>query len=178
MIRVVDRVLLTVIGLLLVAGGVLVIIEAIWAWTNNGFVWIPGERWLHAFKTTTWSDPATIAISVAAGALGLLLLAWAVWPRRARSAAFPTEKAGQWSLLRRSTEGHLQRRLAAQVPVSPIKARLNPKPGSWTLKVKARAATSTRPALEQSARAELAALKAPSGCRVQVATTGAATGPS
>ena len=178
MTRVVNRVLLTVIGLVLVAGGTLVIIEAIWSWTNNGFVWIPGDTWLHSFETTAWSDPATIAISVAAGALGLLLFAFAAWPRRPRAAAFPTEKAGQWSLLRRSTEAHLQRRLAAQVPVSPIKARLNPKPSRWTLKVKARAARSTRPALEQSARAELAALRAPSSSRVQVATTGAAASPS
>jgi hypothetical protein len=173
MTRVVDRVLLTVIGLVLVAGGMLIIVEAIWSWTNNGFVWIPGDGWLHSFETTAWSDPATISISVAAGALGLLVFVWATWPRRARAAAFPTEQGGQWSLLRRSTEAHLQRRLAAQVPVSPIKARLNPRPNHWSLKVKARAAASTRPALEASARAELAALRAPGSPRVSVSTTGA-----
>jgi hypothetical protein len=176
--RVVNRVLITVIGLVLVAGGTLVIIEAIWSLTNNGFVWIPGDSWLHSFETTAWSDPVAIAISVAAAALGLLLFAFAVWPRRPRAAAFPTEKAGHWSLLRRPAEAHLQRRLAAQVPVTPIKARLNPKPSGWTLKIKARSAASTRPALEQSARAELAALRAPSSSRVQVATTGASASPA
>ncbi len=178
MTRVVNRVLLTVIGLVLVFGGALVIIEVIWSWTNNGFVWIPGDRWLHSFETTAWSAPVTMAISVAAGALGLLLFVFAVWPRRPRAVSFPTENAGHWSLLRRSAEAHLQRRLAAQAPVGPIKARLNPKPSGWTLKVKARSASSTRPALEQSARAELAALRAPSGSRVQVATTGASASPA
>jgi hypothetical protein len=171
--RVLNRVLLTVIGLVLAAGGALVIIEAIWSWTNNGFVWIPGDRWLHSFETTAWSDPATIAISITAGAFGLLLFLFAAWPRRPRAVEFATEKAGDWSLLRRSTEAHLQRRLAAQVPASPIKARLNPKASGWILKVQARSARSTRAALEQSARAELTALRAPSTSRVQVATTGA-----
>jgi hypothetical protein len=175
--RVVDRLLLTVIGLVLVAGGALVIIEAVWSWTNNGFVWVPGDRWLHSFETTAWSDPASIGISITAGALGLLLFVFASWPRRPRAAVFPTEKAGQWSLLRRSTESHLQRRLAVQVPVSRIKARLNLKSSGWTLKVKARSARSARPALEQSARAELAALRAPISSRVRVVTTGASTSP-
>jgi hypothetical protein len=176
--RVVDRLLITVAGLVLVAGGALVIIEAVWSWTNNGFVWIPGDSWLHSFETTAWSDPVAIAVSVGAAALGLLLFAFAVWPRRPRVVAFPTEKAGHWSLLRRPAEAHLQRRLAAHVPLYPIKARLKPKPSGWTLKIKARSATSTRPALEQSARAELAALGAPSSSRVQVATTGASATPA
>jgi hypothetical protein len=173
MITVFNRMLLAVLGLVLVAGGLLVIIEAIWSWTGNGFVWIPGDSWLSSFKSTAWSDPATIAISVVVGALGLVLLIFEIIPRRPRLAPFATENTGDWMLLRRSTEGRLQRRLAAQVPVSPIRARLNPKRLHWTLKIKVGAASSTRPDLERAARAELSMLRAPQASRVRVDTTGA-----
>jgi hypothetical protein len=134
-------------------------------------VWIPGNTWLSSFKTTAWSDPATIAISVGVGVLGLILFVAEVKPRRPRVVPLRTENTGEWVLLRRSTETHLARRLAAQVPVSPIRTRLNPKPWRWTLRVKARAAVSSKPALEQAAQAELAAIGAPSGSRVRVDTT-------
>lgn len=137
MITVFNRTLLAVVGLVLVAGGALVIIEAIWAWTGNGFVWIPGDSWLSSFKHTAWSDPATIAISVGVGTLGLVLFLAEVIPRRPRVVPFPTENVGEWILVRRSTEAHLARRLAAQVPTSPIRTRLNPKPRRWTLRIKA-----------------------------------------
>ena len=76
------------IGLILVAGGALVIIEAIWAWTENGFVWIPGDTWLSSLEHTAWSDPAAIAIS-GVGVLGLLLFLAEVIPRRPRVGAAP-----------------------------------------------------------------------------------------
>lgn len=175
MITVFNRVLLAVIGLILVAGGALVIIEAIWSWTGNGFVWIPGDTWLASFEHTAWSDPAAIAINVGVGVLGLLLFIAEVIPRRPRVVPFPTDKQGEWMLLRRSAEAHLQRRLAAEVPTSPIRARLRTGPRRWTLRIRARAAASTKPALERSGQAELAALRAPDASRVRVATTGATT---
>jgi hypothetical protein len=76
-------------------------------------------------------------------------------------------------LLRRSTEGHLQRRLAAQVPVSPIKVRLKPRALRWRLKVKARAASSTKPALVDAAQGELGRLHAPQASKIDVTTTAA-----
>ena len=175
MITVFNRVLLAVIGLILVAGGALVIIEAIWAWTGNGFVWIPGDSWLSSFEHTAWSDPAAIAISVVVGVLGLLLFAFEVIPRRPRVVALANDSRGEWVLLRRSAEAHLQRRLAAEVPVSPIRARLRTGPLKWTLRIRARAAASTKPALQRCGQAELAALRAPEGSRVRVDTTGAST---
>jgi hypothetical protein len=173
MTTVFNRTLLTVLGLVMIAGGALVIIEAIWTWTGNGFVWIPGDSWLSSFKNTAWSDPTTIAISVGVGVLGVLLFLAEVLPRRPRVIPFRTDNVGEWILARRSTEAHLARRLAAQVPTSPIRTRLNPKPRRWTLRVKARAAASTKPVLEQAAQTELAALRAPSGSRVRIDTTGA-----
>ena len=77
-----------------------------------------------------------IAISVAVAAAGLVLVVVEVRPQRKRHAVFATD-SGDWLLLRRSTEGHLQRRLAAEVPVDAVKVRLTPRSVRWRLKVRA-----------------------------------------
>jgi hypothetical protein len=168
--RVFNRLLGVALGVAVAAAGVLVILEAIWAWTNSGFLWIPGESWLNSFKTTSWSAPIVIAVSIAVAAAGFALVVAEVRPQRKRHAAFRTDQ-GNWLLLRRSTEAHLQRRLAAQVPVSPIKVRLKPRAMHWRLKVKARAASTTKPALRDAAQTELGRLHAPSTSKIDVTTT-------
>ena len=173
--RVFNRVLVLALGVAIAAAGVLVILEAIWTWTNSGFVWIPGREWLHSFKTTAWSAPIVIAVSIAVAAVGFVLVVAEVRPQRKRHAPFSTDQ-GDWLLLRRSTEAHLQRRLATQVPVSPIKVRLKPRALRWRLKVRARAASSTKPALVDAAHSELGRLHAPSASRIDVTTTGAKQG--
>ena len=170
---IVNRLLALVLGAAILAGGLLVMLEAIWAWTGSGFVWIPEQQWLHAFKTTEWSKNLVIAISVGVALVGLILLLAELRPQRKRLAPFETDH-DSWFLLRRSAEGYLDRRLEATVPTTPIKTRLNPK-GRWRVKVSAKAASSTRPALEAAAKAELERLHAPAA-RVQVRTTGKAGG--
>ncbi len=168
--RVFNRLFALVLGVAVAAGGVLMIIEAIWTGTNSGFVWIPGNEWLTSFKTTSWSSTANIAISIAVAVVGLILLLAEIRPQRKRVAKYSTD-SGNWLLLRRSTENHLQRRLAAEVATSPIKVRLKPRALRWRLKVKARAAGTTRPVLEAAARKELARLHAPDSSRIDVKAT-------
>ena len=171
MIRVFNRMLVFVIGAALFGAGALVVIEAVSTWTDSGFVWIPGEAWLHTFRTTPWSAPIVIGMSGAVGAVGLLLALGQLIPQRKRVAEYRTDSGITWLLLRRSTEAHLGRRLSKQVPVSPVHARLKPGRRSWAVTVTAKAADSTRPELEQAARAELQTLRAPSASRVKVHTT-------
>jgi hypothetical protein len=172
MIRLGNRLLVLVLGVVLLAGGLLIIIEGVWNWTNSGFVWIPGSEWLHSFETTAWSDRHVVLWSLVAVVVGVLLLVLELRPQRPRVLKLDVESPGEWLVLRRSTEGHLQRRLEAKVPTKPIKTRLKPRPRGWTLKLKANAAASTRPELEAAGRAELAAMHAPSTSRVQVRTLG------
>ena len=169
--RVFNRVLAMAMGVTVATAGVVVILEAIWTWTNSGFLWIPGDEWLNSFKTTSWSAPIVIAASTAVAAAGLALVAAEVRPQRKRHAPFSTDQ-GNWLLLRRSTEAHVQRRLATQVPVSPIRVRLKPRALHWRLKVKARAASTSEPALRDAAQAELIRLHAPSASKIDVTTTG------
>lgn len=174
MIRLFNRLVALIFGLALAAGGVLVIVEGIWTWTNSGFVWIPGDEWLLSFKTTPWSATEVIVISAMVAAFGLLLFLFEVRPQRKRVMAYRTDTGGEWLLLRRSTEGRLRRRLSQQVAPRSIKARLKPRARRWSLKINARAAPSSRPVIETAARDELALLHAPQGSDVRVKTVGAA----
>lgn len=178
MIRVFNRIMLFVIGAALLGGGVLVIIEAISTWTNSGFVWIPGDQWLHSFETTAWSAPIVIAVSGVVGGAGLLLALGELKPQRKRVADYQTDDGITWLLLRRSAEAHLGRRLSKQVPVSPVRARLKPGSVWWKLTVTAKAATSTRAQLEDAAQAELDVLHAPERRRIKIRTTGATATPT
>jgi hypothetical protein len=173
MIRLCNRILAFVIGTVLAAAGLLVILEAISTWANSGFVWIPGKQWLSAFKTTPWSAPIVVGISVGVAVAGFLLFVAQARPQPKRVLPYRTDTAAEWLLLRRSTEAHLQRRLSAQVPTSPIKARIKARSSRWSLFVRARAASSTRPILEGAARSELASLHAPGSPRVRIRTSGA-----
>lgn len=170
---IVNRLLALVVGAAVAAGGLLVIIEAIWAWTGSGFVWIPGQEWLTSFKTTTWSDNLPIAISIGVAVIGFILVLAELRPRRPRVAPFESDR-DTWLLLRRSTEGYLNRRLERAVPTSPIRTRINPR-GPWRVRVTARAAASTRPALDAAVKAELERLHAPRA-RVRIRTTGKGAG--
>lgn len=174
MIRVFNRLLVCLIGAVLLGGGALVIIEAVSTWTHSGFLWIPGDQWLHTFQTTAWSAPIVLAVSGAVGSAGLLLVSSELKPQRKRVVEYATDSRVTWLLLRRSTEARLGRRLSKHVPLSSVRARFKPRRRSWVVTVRAKAAASARPELEQAAREELQALHAPSGSRVKVHTTGVA----
>lgn len=177
MIRLFNRLVAFVVGAALAAGGVLVVIEGFSTWINSGFVFIPGAQWLSTTRTTPWSATIVVAISAAVAILGLALLIFEIRPQRKRVVPYHTDTAGEWLLLRRSAESHLARQLSAQVPATPITARLEPKATKWSLTVKAKAAASTRPVLESAGRSELASLHAPQASLVRVKTTGSPKAP-
>ena len=171
MARAVNRLLVFLVGAAMLAGGLLIGVEAVWAWTGSGFVWIPGREWLSSFETTPWSSNVVVGISVGVAVLGFVLVLVELRPQRKRVATFDTDH-GEWELLRRSTEAHLSRRLASAVPTTPIKTRLSPRALRWKVTVRARAAASTTPVLEAAARQELEKLHAPS-VNLKVRATGA-----
>ncbi len=176
MSRIVNRVLVFLIGAVLLSGGVLVVIEAVSTWSNSGFVWIPGRSWLRSFETTAWSTSIAIAISAAVGGAGLILFIAEAKPKRKRLLEYRSAADGSAAvlLLRRPAEAHLARRVALQVPVSPVKARVAPRSGAWNVSISAEAASTSRPLLESAVQGELDALGAPGKRRLRIRTRGAA----
>jgi hypothetical protein len=174
-VRAFNRIVLVVLGVALIGAGLLTIIEVIWTGTGSGFAWIPGGSWLSTFRSTAWSSRLVMAISAAVGALGLVLLLAEVRPWPKRLVRQPLDHPAEWQLLRRSTEGHLRRRLGSELPTSPIKVRLNPRALRWSLRLKARAARPAGPALKEAGQTELVRLSAPKASVVKVKTTRAPT---
>lgn len=171
MMRLVNRLLGLVIGAGSAALGVLTLIEGVRTGIDGGFVWIPGDHWLATLQATSWSATSVIAVCALVAAVGLVLLAVELRGAQRRLIDHPSPGPGSWKLQRRSTEAHLQRRLAAQVATKPIKTRLRPRRRRWRLHVKAIAAASSRAAIEAAARAEPARLRAPQASKVTVKTT-------
>ncbi len=93
--RVFNRLLVLVLGVALAVAGVLVVVEAIWAWAGSGPVGAFVGQWIATFRTTPWSAPIVIAISVAVAVVGLVLLLAELRPQRKRHAEFATA-SGDW----------------------------------------------------------------------------------
>ncbi|MDQ6837764.1 MAG: hypothetical protein M3137_05350 [Actinomycetota bacterium] len=166
----INRLAGLIVGAIIAAVGVVMVVEGIRTGIDGSFEWIPGNDWLTTLQTTAWSATTVIVVAAIAAAAGVIVLAAEVRPRRKRLVTVAGPGPGTWKLVRRSAEGHIQRRLAAQVPTKPIKVRLRPGRRRWRLKVKARSASASRSLLEATGRSELAALGAPERSKVTVKT--------
>jgi hypothetical protein len=91
-------------------------------------------------------------------------------PRLARSSI---QEQDTWLIQRHSAEQYLRRAVQQEVPRSPIKADLAIGRRRWNLRLRVRAAASTKPDLAAAGQQELEKLGAPEGSKVTVRTTGA-----
>lgn len=179
MISTFNRLFALLFGLALAAAAFIAVVNGVAVWGNSGFVWIPGRRWLAAFRSTPWSAPTVVVISAAVAAFGLVLLIIQTWPTRRRLVQYETDAPGEWVLLRRSAEAHLRRSLsvAGGGNGSLVKARLDARSSRWSLDLHTRAGAPARPTLESDAADRLAELHAPPFSRVRVRTIARAAAP-
>ena len=106
--RVLERFLSLLLALALVAGSVVLVLEVVWALSGRAPLLVP---WGDAYDTgtrTAWESPDARLLSSALLAVGVVLLAVALKPRRvprlAMQAATPAVDAG---ITRRSLRTHL-----------------------------------------------------------------------
>jgi len=84
-LRPVRRVPAVLVALLLLSAGVLTVWEIVLARANRPPFLLPREQLVVEITGLTWDDPAVLTGAVAAALLGVLLLALALWPGRARA---------------------------------------------------------------------------------------------
>jgi hypothetical protein len=76
--RVLLRLLAPVLGLTLAAGGVLLAIEVVAAWTRLGAdqagVLVPWPQWRAGLESTSWSEPVVAGIAIGVAVVGLVLV--------------------------------------------------------------------------------------------------------
>ena len=105
--RAFNRVLSLLLGLALLAGGLLVAAEVAAALLDRGELVIPARRWADELRATTFADARVVFGVVAAVGLVLFVAEARRWPTQRVPLADDQQRS--WWLLRRSLEQHLGR---------------------------------------------------------------------
>lgn len=178
-----NRIASLLLGLALLAAGLLAAVEAVLVGLDRPALWIPRDDWYARLTTTGWRDSGVLFVAVVAGALGLLILLAQLRPWRPDRVAVGVgdadEPAGsppatgaaanpRWYVQRRSVE-HRLAAAAERVPgVRDAHATVRGRTRRWRATVKATGDRSARPDVEQAVRAELERMAAPPAVRVGV----------
>jgi hypothetical protein len=161
--RTVNRIASLVLGLVLIAGGLLVIVESLLAAFHRGPWLVPLWRWYEALTSARLADRATVLMAFAVGLVGLALFLAEIrpWPPY-RLPAHPagTDATTEWWVLRRPAERLLTDTVAHLAGVHTARVRLHGR-NRWTVDVRAEARDESRARIEEAVDAELARLAAP-----------------
>jgi hypothetical protein len=169
--RIFNRLAVFALGVILAGAGIIIAVEAVWSGLGYRFLWFPGQAWLHSLRTSAWSDRTVMVGAAIAAAVGLILLVVELRPWPQRLARSSIQEQDTWLMQRNSAEQYLRRAVQRAVPRSPIKADLTIGRRRWNLRLRARAAASTKPEIVAAARQELEKLGAPEGSKVGVRTS-------
>lgn len=167
--RAVNRVLSLLLGLVLLAGGLLVVVEAVLAAADQSSWLIPADSWYQFLTENTLGDTVVLIAALAVGLLGLILLVAELRPWPPARLPLHLETAdGRWWVTRRAAE----RRLAAAAEnvsgVGGARARLRTRRGRWRVGVRAQAREDSQQEVERAVEEILERLGSPPDSSVQV----------
>lgn len=167
--RTVNRTLSLLLGLVLLAGGLLVVAEAVLAAAGQSSWLVPADSWYEYLTQTRVDDQAVLLTALGVGLLGLVVLA--VELRRWRPVRLPVRvdgADGDWWVGRRGAERRLVRAAQEVGGVAGARATLQARGGRWRGNVRAAAREESRQGVEQAVREALGRLGAPTESSVQV----------
>jgi uncharacterized protein DUF6286 len=172
--RTFNRIASLVLGLALIAGGLLIAVESLLAVYRLGPWLAPVNRWNEALAGTRLADRPImlVAVVLTLAGLALFLAELRPWPPHRLPAhptdatTVPTVPTGWW-LLRRPAERLLTREVTGLPGVNTARVRLYGR-DQWTVTVLAEAREESRAEIEKTIDAELAALGAPAPARVRL----------
>ncbi|MFW6091754.1 MAG: DUF6286 domain-containing protein [Actinomycetota bacterium] len=157
------------LGLVLLAGGLLVMVEAVLAAAGQSTWLVPGDSWYESLTTTELGDDVVRVTALGVGVLGLIILV--VEARRWRPVRLPVHvdgADGHWWVSRRSAERRLERAAEQLGGVGSARASLRARRGPWRGNVRVEAREGSREAVEQEVTEMLGRLGAPPESSVQV----------
>src|SRR5215204_440913 len=108
-VRAANRLLATLIALVLLGGGLLVAIEIAFARAAAQPVLLPHHRWYRALRDAEWSDPSTRAVLGLMVAVCLALLVLEALKRRPTTLSTQPGESAHYEVDRRSLEASLRR---------------------------------------------------------------------
>lgn len=161
--RVANRIATGLLGLALLIGGVLLVVETALAAAGRQPWLVPRDRWHAALSTTTFANPLVLVICILLALLGLSILVVELRP-------WPPQRvpvADSWSLTRRSVENCVAAAVSALPGVERVRARVRGRRGR-RLRLRTHALPERREAIEQAALAELNAMGVQAKVRVML----------
>ena len=165
--RAVNRVATTLLGLVLLAGGLLIATEAALLAVHRTPWWLPADRWHATLSRAAIGDSRVLGGSIVAGVIGLAVLAAQVrpWPpQRVLTGA----EHGPWWVARRSVEQRAEVAAAGVIGVHRPRATVRGRERRWWLRMRAEANPEQRDELLGAVRRELDRLAAPADIRVNL----------
>ena len=164
--RAFNRVLSLLLGLALLAGGLLVAAEVAAALLDRGELVIPARRWAEELRATTFADARVVFGVVAAVGLVLFVAEARRWPTQRVPLADDQQRS--WWLLRRSLEQHLGRAVTTGTAATGARARVRPQRRRLRVRLDADVAPTAKPAVEQRAAQVLDQLIGPDRSQIRV----------
>jgi hypothetical protein len=164
--RAFNRVLSLLLGLALLAGGLLVAAEVTAALLDRGELVIPARRWVEELRATTFADAQIVFGVVAAVGLVLFVAEARRWPKRRIPLADDQQRS--WWLLRRSLEQYLGRAVTTGTGATGAKARVRPRRRRLRVRLDADVTPTAKPAVEQRAAMVLEELVGPDRSQIRV----------
>ena len=164
--RAFNRVLSLLLGLALLAGGLLVAAEVGAVLLDRGELVIPARRWAEELRATTFADARVVFGVVAAVGLVLFVAEARRWPKRRIPLA--DDQRRSWWVLRRSLEQQLGRAVTTGTAATGAKARVRSRRRRIRVRLDADVARTAKPAVEQRAASMLEQLVGPDRSQIRV----------
>jgi hypothetical protein len=167
-VRAFNRVLSLLLGLALIAGGLLMVVEVVTAFVRDTPWPIRVDQWAATLRQQAFADTLPRVVFLAAAAVGLVLLVAEARPWPKRGLALTTDDQRSWWLHRRSAERQVARAVRSGTSATAAKVRLRPRGRTWRLRVGVTASPEARPGIEQQVRAAVQRLGGPQDAPVRV----------
>lgn len=165
--RVANRIASALLGLALIAAGLLAVAEAVLAYLGRPPI-LPLRQWYRQLTATTFADRATLLVAIGVAVLGLLIL-YAQAQRQPPQRVWLHDDAGtRWLFSRRALQHQIAAAVGGVTGVTAPRVRVVGKERRWAVKVRAAGRTEQRTAVQEAVRATLARLQAPAGVGVDV----------
>jgi hypothetical protein len=164
--RAFNRVLSLLLGLALLAGGLLVAAEVVAALLDRGELAIPARTWADELRATTFGDAGVVFGVIAAVGLVLFVAEARRWPKR--RIPLSDDQQRSWWVLRRSLEQQLGRVVTTSTAATGARARVRSRRRRLRVRLDADVARAAKPAVEQRAASMLEQLVGPDRSQVRV----------
>ncbi|SCL33316.1 hypothetical protein GA0070624_4711 [Micromonospora rhizosphaerae] len=162
--RTANRVATLLLAVALLAGGLLVAVEALLAAVGSPGLLLP--RWYATLTGTRWQDGSVRAVAAGVTLLGLVILAAEL--RRWRPTRLRLTEDDGWHLHRRSVERRLARAARSVPSVRRARVRIRRRGDAWRPRVTATGDPAAVSDVEFAVHRELDRLAAPSRGRIEV----------